>query len=255
MARPGITESEVFTTIETLLNREAKITVESIRAELQRGSPNTINRHLRVWREQQELERSGDNNHKIKKLREQNLSLQHAVTQYQQQLQSLTAKILDKDLKNQQISKELQAITIERNILTQKVQQAQFMSAKSKELYTETIIQKENTLNAIIAAQTAQAEQFSKDLQAINQASLQSVREIGFVGQDLLIAEKLKTKELDLKITELQAQLVKSQQLLEQTKNQQLPLQKRLKQQEQLIANCLDPNKVTDFKRVTETEI
>lgn len=255
MARPGITETEVFTTIETLTDRGFKITVESIRAELQRGSPNTINRHLRTWRELQELEKSGSNNDKIKRLREQNLALQLETKQHQQQLQLLTAELLEKDLKNQQISKELQTIAADKEHLVQELKLTQSLLEKAGKLYQDSIMQNESRLNAVIAAQLAQAEQFSKDLQAINKTSLESVREIGLVNQDLLMAEKLKTKDLQVQVGELHSKLAKLQQELDQTRNQQLPLHKRLKQQEQLIANCLDPDKFSRYSQITEKEI
>jgi hypothetical protein len=56
MARPGITEQDVFETIVSLQETGTKITVENIRIHLRRGSPNTINRHLRCWREKSAID-------------------------------------------------------------------------------------------------------------------------------------------------------------------------------------------------------
>lgn len=48
MAR-GITEIEVMEAADVLLARGERPTIERVRQELGRGSPNTVNRHLDVW--------------------------------------------------------------------------------------------------------------------------------------------------------------------------------------------------------------
>lgn len=51
MGRPGMTEEEVIGAIEALLRDGFRVTVNSVRKKLGRGSPNTINRYLRDWRD------------------------------------------------------------------------------------------------------------------------------------------------------------------------------------------------------------
>jgi chromosome segregation ATPase len=48
MAR-GITEEDVHQAADTIVTRGERPTIERIRAELGRGSPNTVNRHLDAW--------------------------------------------------------------------------------------------------------------------------------------------------------------------------------------------------------------
>ena len=48
MAR-GITEEEVHQAADAIVARGERPTIERIRAELGRGSPNTVNRHLDAW--------------------------------------------------------------------------------------------------------------------------------------------------------------------------------------------------------------
>lgn len=48
MAR-GITEEEVHHAADAIVSRGERPTIERIRAELGRGSPNTVNRHLDAW--------------------------------------------------------------------------------------------------------------------------------------------------------------------------------------------------------------
>lgn len=48
MAR-GITEADVLEAADALLARGERPTIERVRQELGRGSPNTVNRHLDVW--------------------------------------------------------------------------------------------------------------------------------------------------------------------------------------------------------------
>jgi chromosome segregation ATPase len=249
MGRPGITEEEVFDAIETLLDREAKVTVESIRAHLHRGSPNTIIKHLRAWKIKQEQDKAGNTGILLKKQKAQNLALRTELEQQQRQLQNLSEQLLTKDRTIAQLEKDLAETKEQRIALVQNLQQLQIEAATTQTKYETAIAEREQIVNALVTSQKEQLTQFSEDLQAINTESLNSVRNIGMVGQEQLLAEKLKTRDLQLEIQNLQKQLQELQQALEQTKKLQLPLQKRLQQQEQLIAHCLDPKKMEKFKQ------
>ena len=50
MARPGITLEQVAAAAESILAAGARPTIDSIRAALGTGSPNTVLRHLNTWR-------------------------------------------------------------------------------------------------------------------------------------------------------------------------------------------------------------
>ena len=50
MARPGITAAEVAAAAESILAEGGRPTIESVRARLGTGSPNTVLRHLSAWR-------------------------------------------------------------------------------------------------------------------------------------------------------------------------------------------------------------
>lgn len=45
----GVTETEVHAAADAIVARRERPTIERIRAELGRGSPNTVNRHLDTW--------------------------------------------------------------------------------------------------------------------------------------------------------------------------------------------------------------
>ncbi len=249
MGRPGITEEEVFDAIETLLDREAKVTVENIRAHLHRGSPNTIIKHLRAWKVKQEQDKAGNTGILLKKQKAQNLALRAELEQQQRQLQNLSEQLLIKDRTIVQLELDLTEVKTQRTILVQDLQQLQIEANTARTMYETAITERKQIVNELITNQQEQVTQFSKDLQAINRESLNSVRNIGMVGQEQLLAEKLKIRDLQLEIQNLQKQLQELQQALEQTKNLQLPLQKRLQQQEQLIAHCLDPKKMEKFEQ------
>jgi chromosome segregation ATPase len=249
MGRPGITEEEVFNAIEALLDREAKVTVESIRAHLQRGSPNTISRHLRAWKVKQEQDKAGNSGILLKKQKAQNLALRAELEQQQRQLQTLSQDLLTKDRTLVQLEQNLTAVKAQNEAMAQDLQQLQLEANTAKTMYTTAITEREQIVAALTISQKEQITQFSQDLQAINRESLNSVRSIGMAGQEQLLAEKLKIRDLQVEIKQLQKQIQELQQALEQTKNLQLPLQHRLKQQEQLIAHCLDPNKMEKFKQ------
>lgn len=246
MGRPGITEVDVVDAIETLLEREANVTVESIRAQLQRGSPNTINRHLRTWKAKQE-QTSGSGDLQVKRLRAQNLGLKAELNQQQWQLQNLTEQLLTRDRKLVQLEKELTTSQAEQVTIALNLSQVREEKATITAVHNAVVAEREQILAKLIAAQKEQLTQFSRDLQSINTESLTRVREIGLIGQDQVLVEKIKVKDLTEEVKNLQAQIKELQQTLEQTKNLQLPFQKRLQQQEQLIANCLDPKKVEQF--------
>ena len=249
MGRPGITEEEVFNAIETLLDREAKVTVESIRAQLQRGSPNTVIKHLRAWKVKQEQDKAGNTGLLLKKQKAQNLALRTELEQQQRQLQNLSEQLLAKDRTIVQLEQDLTEVKTQRTTLVQDLQQLQIEATTAQTQYETAITERKQIVAELITSQQEQLTQFSKDLQAINTESLNSVRSIGMAGQEQLLAEKLKIRDLQLQIKNLQKQVQELQQTLEQTKNLQVPLQKRLKQQEQLIAHCLDPNKVEQFNQ------
>lgn len=58
MARPGITQSEVFSAIDALIANDVKPTITAIREQIGTGSPNTIHRHLSAWRDAQPAQKA-----------------------------------------------------------------------------------------------------------------------------------------------------------------------------------------------------
>ena len=251
VARPGITESEVFEAIENLLALELKITVVSIREHLQRGSPNTINRHLRTWKKLQEQNKYGDPA-QIRKLRSKNLALQADFKKHQQHVQELSEQLLDQDRKILQLKKEFKEKEQIQNNLEKELHQVQLIAETMTVKYEASVEERKTVVEPLLKSQQEQISQFSQDLQAINIESLKRVREIGMAGQDKLLEEKIKVKELTEENKVLQIQIKQLQKELEQTKNLHIPLQNKIKQQEKLIANCLDPNKMSQLKELEE---
>ena len=185
----------------------------------------------------------------LKKQKAQNLALRTDLEYQQRQLQDLTEQLLTRDRKIVQLEKALSEVKQENATLVEELQQTQIKAQTIQAIHDAIITEREHILAPIIASQKEQLTQFSQDLQAINKESLDSARTIGMLGQEKLLAEKLKSRDLELEIKNLQEQIKDLQQTLLKTKNLQIPLQNRLKQQEQLIANCLDPKKVEQLKR------
>ena len=251
MARPGITEAEVFEAIEDLLALELKITVVNIREHLLRGSPNTINRHLRTWKKLQEQNKYGDPA-QIRKLRSKNLALQADFKKQQQQVQKLSEQLLDQDRKILQLKKELKEKEQRQNNLVKELHQTQLIAETMTVKYETSVAERHTVVEPLLKNQQEQIAQFSQDLQAINRESLKRVRGISMAGQDKLLEEKIKVKELIEENKDLQTQIKQLKKTIEQTKELHIPLQNKIKQQEKLIANCLDPNKMSQFMELEE---
>ena len=246
MARPGVTKQEVITAIESLISIEAKVTVESVRLQLGKGSPNTINRHLRNWREEQKNTKTASKT-KLKAYKIKIANLENELKQQTNQNQGLSAQLLELDRKNL----KLESLTKfhEQIIAKQKVELQQFRASQqqTKEMYERVLDEKKAELAKILEQQNNQANRFREDLKTINEASLKKVREISIGSQDAWLDEKVKVKTAQENIKTLQSQLLALKQQLESAQKANTPLKKKITYQESLIANCLDPTKLANF--------
>lgn len=254
MARPGVTEQEVLEAIETLREIGAKVTVESIRAELGRGRPNTINKYLRVWREKANRPVDPQTHLQVKQLKRRSLELEKELEVQRTQLQELSQLILERDQKILQLEKTLQAKEDAQSSLKEALQETQQTLDQIQAVEAAVTFERQALIEALTKAQQEQAEQFREDLKAINEMSLTQVREISMGAQDRWIEEKVKVRTLTLEIEQLKSlvRTLEQKVLAEQGANG--PLRKRLKEQEKLIAACLDPQKLEAFNLDSKVE-
>jgi colicin import membrane protein len=254
MARPGVTEQETFEAIHSLIEMGAKVTVERVRETLGHGSPNTINRYLRTWREKPHISLVPQSPLQVKQLKKKCQSLEEELATRASQAESLSGIILERDQRIAELEKAHQ---------TQESEKAQLVRTLESIQHTLEILQAEKAavteerealLTSLVEAQQQLAEQFRDDLKAINEMSLNQVREISMSAQDRWLEEKIKARELSLEIERLKLLNKTLEEKILQLNAAQAPLQKRMRDQEKMIAHCLDPQKVEAFRQQAEGE-
>ncbi len=248
MARPGVTESEVFEAIQSLLEIGAKITVESVRAELGHGSPNTINRHLRTWRTKPQQIVVRESSLQVKHLKKQLSELEVQLQTSFAQTEQLSLELLGRDQKIFSLEKELEE---NRQSLKDTHQKIEHLNSLQEAIIQE----RQQIVDALVNAQKVQVEQFREDIKAINQMSLSQIREMSISSQDVWLEEKIKVRDLIKEMEQLRStqENLRQQILSEQQVNQ--PLRKRIKEQEQIIKHCLDPKKFETYRSGSENDL
>ncbi len=241
MARPGVTEEQVTEAIEALQEFGAKITIENIRAELGHGSPNTINRYLKIWRARPDPAASLESQKEARHLKRKCTALEADLQAQSEQAQMLSQQIVDRDR---------QILDFEKQFAEQGIalRNAQHEIERLEAMLSSIEVERSQILNTLITEQRAQGEQFREDLKAVNQMSLAQVREISMAAQDRWLEEKIKVRELSAGFEQqkLLNQELSQKILKEQEANQ--PLRKRIADQEHLISHCLDPKKVEAYQ-------
>lgn len=254
MARPGVTEQEVFEAIHSLIETGTKVTVESVRAELGHGSPNTINRHLRIWREKPAITLVSQSPIQVKQLKKQCQDLEAELEIQASQAEKLSGIILERDQQIAELGKTLQAQEVEKAQLVRLLETAQHMTETLQAEKAASTEERQELLKALTAAQQQLVEQLRDDLKAINEMSLNQVREISMSAQDRWLEEKIKIRELNLEIEGLKALNKSLEEKILQMQAAQAPLQKRMRDQEKMISHCLDPQKVEAFRQQAESK-
>jgi hypothetical protein len=200
MARPGVTEQEVFEAIGALLEMGSKVTVESLRAELGHGSPNTINRHLRTWREKPPQIIHRDSSLQVKHLKKQVAEFEAQLEIKIAQTQHFSQEMVERDKKLLELEKAL--LESEQALKAARIENAQCLA-----LHQAVIAERQQILDALVQIQRQQAEQFRKDIKAVNEMSLSKVRDISVKSQDRWLEEKVKVRELSLEIEALKLEI------------------------------------------------
>jgi colicin import membrane protein len=242
MARPGVTEQEVFEAIAALQEIGAKITVEGIRAELGHGSPNTINRHLRAWRAKPVANINPQSLIEVKQLKKHCAALEVTLEHQRKQSQNLSQALLMRDKTILQLEQRL-------SDLTQELAQNKQALEKNAAVVEAIVLERKTLIQTLTEAQRQQVEQFREDLKAVNEMSLEKVRDIGIKAQDRWLEEKVKMRDLRLEIERLKNLNKSLEERLQQEQNANIPLRKKIAEQQKLIAHCLDPKKVEVFNQ------
>ena len=232
MARPGVTEKEVFEAIQSLIEMGAKVTVESVRAELGHGSPNTINRHLRTWREKPPVTINPQSQLQIKQLKKQQTVLEKGLLMQAEKASELSQQILMRDQK----LLELESAKLN---MEQDLREARFALEKLQGIETAASIERQTLIHSLVEIQAVQAEQFREDLKAINNMSLEKVRDISLSAQERWVEEKAKVKFLQREIEQLKTANKSLEEKILQLQTAQVPLRKKIQEQEQTIARLL----------------
>ena len=240
MARPGVTEQEVFEAIASLQEIGTKVTVESIRAELGHGSPNTIHRHLRSWREKPAVTINPKSLMEVKQLKKQCAALEAALERQAEFAQSLSQTLLEREQKNLQLEQRISQ-------LTQELEQTTQALAKSVAVEKVIVLERQAVIQALTDAQAKQVDQFREDLKTINEMSLAQVREISIKSQDRWLEEKIKVRDLKLEVEKLKTLNKQLEEKCQQAQNANIPLRKQIAEQQKIISHCLDPKKVEAF--------
>ena len=251
MARPGVTEKQVFEAIQALMAIDAKVTVESIRMELGHGSPNTINRHLRAWRQKPIVPIA--NPVEVKQLKRRCADLEAELKVSLSQAERLSSLILERDRTIVALEKVLQEKEEEKGQLTKTLEASQQALEKMQAVQEASALERQILLESLTEAQREQAVQFREDLKAVNEMSLNQVRKISMSSQDRWLEEKIKIRELQTEIERLIALNKHLEEKILNLHTAQAPLKKRIADQEKIIAHCLDPKKMESFKEEGET--
>ena len=229
---------------------DAKVTVESIRMELGHGSPNTINRHLRTWRQKPIVPIA---NPVDKLLKRRCADLEAELKASLSQAERLSSLILDRDQTIASLEKVLQEKEEEKGQLTKTLEASQQALEKIQAVQEASTLERQTLLEVLTKAQHEQVAQFREDLKAVNEMSLNQVREISMSAQDRWLEEKIKVRELQTEIERLNAVNKQLEEKILNLHAAQAPLKKRIADQEKIISHCLDPKKMEAFKQEGET--
>ena len=232
MARPGVTEKEVFEAIQSLMEIGAKVTVESVRTELGHGSPNTINRHLRTWREKPNVSINSQSQLQISQLKKKQITLERELLVQAEKGSELSQIILMRDQK----ILELEGSKLN---MEQELREVRFALEKLQGIETAAALERQALIRSLVEAQQEQAEQFREDLKAINNMSLEKVRDISLSAQERWVEEKAKVKFLNVEIEQLKVTNKSLEEKVLQLQTAQVPLRKKIQEQEQTIARVL----------------
>jgi len=253
MARPGVTEAEVFEVIHSFIEMGVKVTVESIRAELGHGSPNTINRHLRTWRQKPVVPIASPI--EVKQLKRRCADLEEELESNASQAEKLSSLILEREQKIDALEKALQVKEEEGAQLTKALEASQHALEKMQAIQEASSLERQTLLQALTEAHKEQAEQFRDDLKAINEMSLNQVRELSMSAQDRWLEEKIKVRDLKAEIEQLKIFNKSLEEKILSLHTGQAPLKKRIADQEKLITHCLDPKKFEAFNPTREGKL
>ena len=226
------TQDSVFQAAETLYSAEQNPTIKAVRELLGHGSNTTIHKYLTLWKEAkaEELEETEEDDTETK--------LKETIQQLKQQQRSnqqLAKELLAFEIKLATTEQELKAATSAFNTQTVAYNEINIKLAAAEKLNQEVKAERDSNLHQVLQFKQQLIQQFQDDLKQINQESLAKVNEISFKNQDAWLAEKVKNKNLEDMVTELKIQIANLDKALQQEKNLNQPLRKKVAEQEALI--------------------
>ncbi len=232
-----ITQQHVYEAADTLYASNQNPTIKAVREFLGHGSNTTIHKYLSQWKEAKAEElaetEEDDTETKLKDVTQQ-------LKQQQRSNQQLGKELLDLERKLAITEQELKTLTLAFSNQTLAYNEVTLKLNAAVELSQEIKAERDSSLKQLSQLQQQLITQFQNDIKQINQESLAKVSEISIKNQDAWLVEKVKNKVLETTITELKAQVANLDKILQQEKNLNQPLRKKIVEQEVIITKHID---------------
>jgi len=219
MARPGITQDDVYQAAQDIAEAGAFPTISSVHAKLGTGSLGTIHKHLLAWKQERLLApalkfETGKDAIKVKTIVNEKIELETVVQKQVTQNVAMSARLLSLEQENTELKAKLttaldkiQGLSAENSDLIAKIATHDALLAELKVAHTET-------LNIILADKNSEIESLKSELKTVHLASVEMVRKTSFEGQDLLMIERVKTINLSDQLKALNAKIAQVEQKL-----------------------------------------
>lgn len=233
MTTSHATKNSVFQAADALYAAEQNPTIKAVREWLGCGSNTTIHKYLTQWKEVKALElEEVEKDNTTDKLKDVTQQLKHQ----QRNNQQLAKELLNLEHKLVATEQELKTLTTALNNQIICLNETTIRRDAAEQLVQTMQAERDSNLNQVLQVQQQLIQQFQDDLKQINQDSLHKVSEISVKNQDAWMAEKVKNKTLEMTIAELKTKITTLEGALQQEKNSNQPLRKKIAEQETLIA-------------------
>ena len=242
MGKTQADQNSVFQAADSLYAADQNPTIKAVRELLGYGSNTTIHKYMSLWKQTKaeelaEEEEENDLELELKAVTQQ-------LKQQQRNNQQLGKELLNTERKLATTEQELKELTINFNNQTVAYNKLQLQLTATLTLNDEIKAERGNCLAQMLQTQEKLITQFQNDLKQINQESLNKVSEISIKNQDAWLAEKIKNKLLETTILEFKTKLATLEQALQQEKELNQPLRKRIENQEKLITSYVNAQAV-----------
>ncbi len=243
MARIGITAKEIFKVAETLVAQGKTPTQDTIREYLGRGSKGTIHKYLKQWK-QNCFKKGSLNSNTIdlmdpKTFFEEKDVLDKTIQKQLDQNEQLTAQLVDTERRLNQVQEKNQQLMVELEYFKRQYTSLEAEHKILQEAYQVLREGQNKALQTLIEDKNQLVESLRQELREVNQASLAQVREMGYQGDEALMEEKVKSLNLQEKVSALEKELSSLQQQLAREQQANQPLRNEIEKQRRLIENTV----------------